>query len=131
MCIKIKIIRTDNGGEFQRGELVAEWDRKCINIKSNITFSQHQNEVTERVFQDIVTHIIYILNDANLPVFFWYEISQSIVRLKNLWPHLKINKTPYKVIWCYGYPSYPPRHATRVWGIEPRTSVRTFLSSLD
>ncbi len=84
MYIKIKTIRTDNEDKFQRGELVAEWEREGINNKPNITFSQYQNGVAERAFQDIVTHAIYILNDANLPVTLWYEISRSIVRLKNL-----------------------------------------------
>ena len=60
MCIKIKTIRTNNEGEFQRGELIAEWDREDINVKFNITFSRHQNGVAERAFQDIVTYIIYI-----------------------------------------------------------------------
>ena len=49
---------------------MAEWDREGINIKPNITFSQHQNIVVERVFQDIVIYTICILNDANLSITF-------------------------------------------------------------
>jgi len=41
MCIKIKIIYTNNRGEFQRGELVAKWDRKDIDVKPNIIFFQY------------------------------------------------------------------------------------------
>ncbi len=70
MCIKIKTIYTNDGGEFQRGELIAEWDREDINVKFNITFSRHQNGVAESISGYRHLYNIYILNDVNLPVIF-------------------------------------------------------------
>lgn len=97
--IDIKTIRLDNGGEFQLTELVKEWELDGIDLQPCIAYSHHQNGVAERVFQDVVNHAISVLHEANLPTELWYEVSRSIVRIKNVMPHSFIGTTPYEAIW--------------------------------
>ena len=97
--IDIKTIRMDNGGEFQLTELVDEWELEGIDLQPCVAYSHHQNGVAERVFQDIVKHAISVLHEANLPIELWYEVSRTIVRIKNVMPHSFIGCTPYQAMW--------------------------------
>jgi hypothetical protein len=43
---------------------------------------------------------VSVLEDAKLPQSLWYEISRTLVYLKNLWPHSFLNgKTPFQMIF--------------------------------
>ena len=97
--IDIKVIRLDNGGEFELTELVDEWERDGIDLQPCVAYSHHQNGVAERVFQDIVNHAISVLHEANLPLELWYEVSRTIARIKNVMPHSFIGSTPYEAMW--------------------------------
>jgi len=89
----------DNGGEFQLTELVDEWELEGIDLQPCVAYSHHQNGVAKRVFQDIVKHAISVMQEANLPLELWYEISRTIVRIKNVMRHSFLGCTPYEAMW--------------------------------
>ena len=75
------------------------WETDNIDFQNTIAYTYNQAGHTERGFQNIIKHAINILNDAKLPVKLWFEISQTVTYLKNLWSHSFLQgQTPHKKI---------------------------------
>jgi hypothetical protein len=90
----------NNGGEFFRAELQEEWESEGIEIRVSVVFAHNQNERIERALRDIVTHAISILHAAKLSLSLWYEISRTVIYLRNVWPRQVLNwKTLYELIY--------------------------------
>ncbi len=97
--IRVKTIRSDNGGEFIDKELQSLWTAEDIHFSSTVAYTHNQNGVVERANRDIVSHAVSVLEDAKLPMKLWFEVSRTIMYLKNLWPHNFLKgKTPWECI---------------------------------
>ena len=93
---KIKIIRTDGGGEYEKW--VAKYLKEC-GIKHEVTapYSPEQNGVAERANRTILERTKAILADTELPKKLWMEIASTVVHLKNRSPTKSLDrKTPYE-----------------------------------
>src|SRR5436190_6502588 len=93
---KIKIIRTDGGGEYEKW--VAKYLKEC-GIKHEVTapYSPEQNGVAERANRTILERTKAILADTELPKKLWMEIASTVVHLKNRSPTKSLKgKTPYE-----------------------------------
>jgi len=98
--VLIKYIRSDNGGEFISGKMQADWRSEGIELELTVAHAHNQVGVAEKAFGDVVSHAVSVLDDAKLPQNLWYEISRTLVYLKNLWPHSFLNgKTPFQMIF--------------------------------
>ena len=93
---KIKIIRTDGGGEYEKW--VKSYLKDC-GIKHEVTahYSPEQNGVAERANRTILERTKAILADTEFPKKLWMEIASTVVYLKNRSPTSSLDgKTPYE-----------------------------------
>jgi hypothetical protein len=110
---KLKVLRTDNGGEFtsvQFGEYCAG---EGILRQHSAPHSPQQNGVVERRNQMVVNAARSILRARSMPGFFWGEAVHTAVYLLNRSPTAALDGlTPFQA-W---YRKKPPVHFLRVFG---------------
>lgn len=95
---KIKILRTDNGGEFCSQEFENYLkDQGIVHQKTN-PYTPQQNGLCERMNRSVVEKARCLLFDANLDTKFWAEAVNTSVYLRNrsVVSGLK-DQTPYEV----------------------------------
>lgn len=80
---KIKILRTDNGGEFNPTELEKFCEKNGIQHQKTCAYTPQQNGVAERMNRTIVEKAKCLLFDAGLPKSYWAEASNMAVYLIN------------------------------------------------
>ncbi|CAJ2659174.1 unnamed protein product [Trifolium pratense] len=85
----IKVIRSDNGGEYFKKELTEFLNSKGILHQTTCPYSPQQNGVAERKNRHILEVTRSLLIDGNVPCHLWGEAVNSAVYL--------INRTPSSV----------------------------------
>jgi hypothetical protein len=85
----IKVIRSDNGGEYFKTELLEFINSKGILHQTTCPYSPQQNGVAERKNRHILEVTRTLLIDGNVPSHLWGEAVNSAVYL--------INRTPSSV----------------------------------
>jgi hypothetical protein len=117
---KIKVLRTDNGGEFCRNEF-KEFCKKCgIARKKTTPYTPQQNGVTERMNMTLMEKEKSILNGAELGQEFWVEAVGTTCYMVNRSPSSVLDdKTPHE-IWNGKKPSL--KHL-RVFGCDADVHV--------
>lgn len=97
---KIKILRTDNGGEFCNGEMDNYLKKEGIIHQKTTAYTPEQNGVCERANRTVVEKGRCLLFDAKLEKKFWAEAANTAVYLKNRSATANLKeKTPYEA-WC-------------------------------
>ena len=118
---KLKILRTDNGGEYTSREFCSFLKKE--GIRHELTISKHpeQNGVAERLNRTLVESVRSMLADAQLPHKFWAEALSTAVFLRNLsftsavpeitplqaWSGKKPSVNNLKVFGCAAYSHIP------------------------
>lgn len=94
---KIKVLRTDNGGEYSSTEFSKFLMKEGIQRQLTVPFTPQQNGVAERANRTIVEMVRCMLMSSNLPESLWGEAVNMAVYLRNRSP-TKILKavTPYE-----------------------------------
>ena len=95
--MKVKVLRTDNGGEYTSKEF--EQPLKKQGTQHELTFPKtpQQNGVTERINRTLVEGIRSMLADSELPKRFWAEALSTATYLCNRSPANAVQeKTPYE-----------------------------------
>jgi transposase InsO family protein len=93
--IKIKILRSDNGGEYTSKEFVNFC--KDVGIKRELTtpYNPQQNGVAERKNRMIMEAVKTMIHDQDLPMCLWEEAAMTTVYVKNQLSHSALGfKTP-------------------------------------
>ena len=87
---RIKILRSDNGGEFN------EYCKEArIKKKITIPYNPQQNGVEERNNRSIMEFVRAMIHDQYLPMYMWAEAARTIVYVHNrISPSSLQNKTP-------------------------------------
>ena len=95
--IKIKCLRSDNGGEFTSNEFNEFCETHGIKRQYSATKMPQQNGVVERKNMTVQEAAITMLNEAKNPDGYWREAIYTTVYVQNR-GHLKLNgdNTPYK-----------------------------------
>lgn len=94
---KIKILRTDNGGEFCSSEMENYLAMEGIIHQKTTAYTPEQNGVCERANRTVVEKARCLLFDAKLEKKFWAEAAHTAVYLKNRSVSSSlVNKTPYE-----------------------------------
>jgi hypothetical protein len=110
---KLKVLRTNNGGEFtsvQFGEYCAG---EGIQRHYSAPYTPQQNGVVERRNQMVVNTARSILHARGMPGYFWGEAVHTAVFLLNRSPTTALDgMTPYQA-W---YEKKPPVHYLKVFG---------------
>lgn len=117
---KIKILRTDNGGEFCSA-VMENYMKQCgiIHQKTN-PYTPQQNGLCERYNRSVVEKARCLLSDAQFEKMLWAEAVHTAVYLKNRSPAAGIHqKTPFE-LWM-GYK--PDVSHIRVFGSIAMTHI--------
>lgn len=85
----IKVIRSDNGGEYFKTDLTKFLNSKGILHQTTCPYSPQQNGVAERKNRHLLEVTRSLLIDGNIPSYLWGEAVNSAVYL--------INRTPSSV----------------------------------
>lgn len=95
---KLKVLRTDNGGEFVNKRVNEFLRDHGIKHQLTIAYTPEQNGVAERANRTIAEKVRAMLQEAGLPVKFWAEATNTAIYLKNRSPTIAVrNKTPEEV----------------------------------
>jgi transposase InsO family protein len=92
---KIKILRSDNGGEYTSKEFVNFC--KDVGIKRELTtpYNPQQNGVAERKNRTIMEAVKTMIHDQDLPMCLWAEATMTAVYVQNRLSHSALGfKTP-------------------------------------
>ena len=84
--LKIKRLRTDNGGEYTSNEFEEYLKAEGIQHKTTIPKTPEQNGVAERMNRTLVETVRAMLADSKLPKRFWAEALSTAVYLRNKSP---------------------------------------------
>lgn len=95
---KIKILRSDNGGEFCSVEMENYLKRHGIIHQKTVAYTPEQNGISERYNRSIVEKARCLLYDASFDKQLWAEAVNTAVYLKNRSPSAVLDKntTPYE-----------------------------------
>jgi transposase InsO family protein len=84
--VSIKCLRSNGGGEYFSKEFSEYLKEHGIQRKYSFSSSPQQNGVTERKNRNIVEITRAILNEKNLPNYFWAEVIAIVVYIMNRTP---------------------------------------------
>lgn len=94
---KVKILRTDNGGEYTSGEFEKYLKKEGIRHELTIPKNPEQNGVAERMNRTLVEMTRSMLHD--MPKKFWAEALSTAVYLRNRSPTTSVpDMTPYEAL---------------------------------
>jgi len=85
-CNKIKILRTDNGGEYISNEF-SDFHREAEIKKVIVPYNPQQTGVAERKNKTIVEATKAMIHDQKLTMFLFGEATNVIVYVQNRSPH--------------------------------------------
>ncbi|SCZ97759.1 BZ3501_MvSof-1269-A2-R1_Chr7-2g09283 [Microbotryum saponariae] len=96
---KLKVLRTDNGGEYCSRALTEFCKARGTRRQYSIPRTPQQNGRAERVNRSIVEGVLALLADAHLPKSFWEEAAAYFVYCKNLCEHSALDKATPNFAW--------------------------------
>ena len=76
---KIKILRSDNGGEFTSNEFNDYCKEFGIKRELTIPYNPQQNGVAERNNRSIMEAVKPMIHDHDIPMYLWIEVVRTIV----------------------------------------------------
>jgi hypothetical protein len=92
---KIKILQSDNGGEFTSEEFNEYCKEAGIKRELSTPYNLQQNGVAERKNQTIMEVVKAMIHDQDLPMHLWAEATKIAVYVQNRIPHKVLeNMTP-------------------------------------
>lgn len=117
---KVKVIRSDNGGEYISNEFKQFCAERGIRREETIPMSPQQNGVSERMNRTIMESARSMLHHANLPSQFWAEAVNTAVYIRNRCPTVALeDSTPFE----YWFGRKPDVKHFRVFGCNAHVHV--------
>jgi transposase InsO family protein len=89
---RIKVLRSDNEGEYSSSEFVDFCARAGIKRQMTVPYNPKQNGVAERKNMAITGAARSMLHDQSLPLYLWAEVSATAVYIQNRSPHRILGK---------------------------------------
>ncbi|GBN12713.1 Retrovirus-related Pol polyprotein from transposon TNT 1-94 [Araneus ventricosus] len=100
----LKVLRSDNGGEYIGKEIEDFLKEQGIVHQLTVPYSPQQNGVSERKNRTLIEITRCLLSEANLPQRFWAEAAMTATYLQNRLPTKPKRKTPYE-LWTNRKPN--------------------------
>lgn len=110
----IKILRTDNGGEYCSKEFESFLRKNGIIHQKTNSYTPEQNGMAERFNRTLVEKAKCLMFDENVDKFLWAEACNTACYLKNRSPATGISKTPLE-LWTNKKPDVSH---LRIYGSE-------------
>jgi hypothetical protein len=125
---RIKVLRSDNGGEYASTKFVDFCSQAGIRRKMTVPYNPQQNGVVERKNRAITGAARSMLHDQTFPLYLWAEASATAFYLQNRSPHKILGKkTPkeaftgrrldvehIKIFGCLTYSHVPLEKTTKL-----------------
>nr|GEZ88761.1 hypothetical protein [Tanacetum cinerariifolium] len=92
-----KALRSDRGGEYLSQEFKDYLRKNGIVQHLSSPYTPHQNGVSERRNRTLLDMVRSMFNLTTLPLSFWDYTLESVVRILNMVPTKKVDKTPYEI----------------------------------
>jgi len=89
--VSIKCLRSDGGGEYFSNEFSEYLKEHGIQRKYSCSYSPQQNGVAERKNKHIAKITRAMLNEKNLPNYFWVETVATAVYITNRTPTVAVH----------------------------------------
>lgn len=89
---KIKVLRSDNGGEYIDKDFTDFCANEGIRREWTTLYNPHQNGAAERKNKTIIGVAKVMLYDQDLPRFLWVEECNTTVYIQNKTPHKALGK---------------------------------------
>lgn len=80
---KIKVLRTDNGGEYVSNAFKAYLEQHGITHQTTIAYTPQQSGVAERMNRTLVDLVRSMLHAKNMDKSFWAEALQTAIYIRN------------------------------------------------
>ncbi|SGY55114.1 BQ5605_C006g03969 [Microbotryum silenes-dioicae] len=96
---RLKILRSDNGGEYRSNAFTEFCKSRGIRRQYSIPYTPQQNGRAERVNLSIVEGVLALLADSRLPATFWDEAAAYFVYCKNRCSHSALAKQTPESAW--------------------------------
>lgn len=94
---QLKVLRTDNGGEYTSSEFQDFLKKEGIRHELTVPKTPEQNGVAERMNKTLMETVRSMLADAKLPQKFWAEALSTAVYLRNRSPTKSVKEmTPFE-----------------------------------
>lgn len=120
---KIKVLRSDNGGEYINSNFQMFLKDNGIRHQTTVPHSPQQNGVAERANRTIMEAARCMLQDANLAQEFWAEAVNTAVHIRNhcptkavmgctpeeKWTNRKVSIKHFRIFGCVAYALNPNR----------------------
>jgi transposase InsO family protein len=95
---KVKVLRTDNGGEFCSAAFNDYCRQEGIVMHHTIPYTPQQNVVAKRMNRTIISKAHCMLSNAKMNKGFWAKAANTVCYLINRSPSIPLNKkTPIEV----------------------------------
>ena len=127
--LKVKILRSDNGGEYVSKENDRYLRDMGIVHQRTVPETPQQNGVAERMNRTIKEHASAMLHEAGLKTTFWSYAVHTAVYLSNRLPNRSLDSmTPHEA-WMGEKPdvSYLRVFGCRAWVHTPPSKLKTFV----
>jgi Reverse transcriptase (RNA-dependent DNA polymerase)/gag-polypeptide of LTR copia-type/Integrase core domain/GAG-pre-integrase domain len=111
---KVKVVRTDRGGEYINGALDAYFKQKGIVHQHTVPYSPQQNGSAERLNRTLNDKVRAMLFDAQCDLSLWAEAMYSACHIRNVSPASGIDVTPFQAF----YGKKPDVSNLRVFGCQ-------------
>jgi hypothetical protein len=97
--VKIKSLRTDNGGEYTSDNFEEYLRQQGIRHEKTAPYSSAQNGIVERKHRTIFDAVRSCLKESGLPKYLWGECLMNVVEVQNKLPTRVLNDiSPYEKI---------------------------------
>ena len=125
---KVKVIRSDRGGEYygktsEVGQIPGPFKKllesKGICAQYTMPRSPHQNGIAERRNRTLMEMVRSMVNDSSVPVSLWMYALRTAAYILNRVPSKAVPKTPYE-LWTSRKPSLRHLH---VWGCQVEVRI--------
>ena len=117
---RVKILRSDNGGEYESKEFAEYCKSRRIRRETSVPYTPQQNGVAERMNRTIMEAVRSMLHHAKLPLKFWAEAVSTAVYLRNQSPTVQLKeKTPFE---CF-HKRKPEAYHLKVFGCNSYVHV--------
>lgn len=94
---KIKVLRSDNGGEYKSADFTAYCKQHGIQQQFTVPYTPQQNGISERWNRTAMERVRTMLTAANFPSSYWGMALQAACYTMNRTPTSALNgKTPYE-----------------------------------
>ena len=110
---KIKVIRDDKGSEFMSNEFIQYCIDNGIDRQHSVRNRPQQNGDVERANRTVSDLVTAMLNEANLPVQFWFHAFVALLHVLNRTPTAPLPQSTPHEAW---HKKKPDVSHLRVWG---------------